>query len=53
MAKAWDRLMKMLVRANPQSLVSLVLQNTQYVSDVIHEQIVRSIEADFLCNAVR
>ncbi len=53
MAKVWDKLMKMLARANPQDLVSLILQNTRYVSDVTNEQIVRSVEADFLCNAVR
>jgi predicted transposase YdaD len=53
MAKVWDRLMKMLARANPQDIVSLVLQGTQYVSDVTNEQIIRAVEADFLCNAVR
>ncbi|MDQ2886405.1 MAG: hypothetical protein M3Y39_09985 [Chloroflexota bacterium] len=53
MAKVWDRLMKMLARANPQDFVSLVLQGTQYVSDVTNEQIIRAVEADFLCNAVR
>ncbi|HEV2662548.1 MAG TPA: hypothetical protein VGU68_18230 [Ktedonobacteraceae bacterium] len=53
MAKVWDRLMKMLARANPQDVVSLVLQGTQYVSDVTNEQIIRAVEADFLCNAVR
>jgi predicted transposase YdaD len=53
MAKVWDRLMKMLARANPQDFVSLVLQGTRYVSDVTNEQIIRAVEADFLCNAVR
>ena len=53
MAKVWDRLMKMLVRAHPQDFVSLVLQDTRYVSDVTNEQIIRAVEADFLCNAVR
>jgi predicted transposase YdaD len=53
MAKVWDRLMKMLARANPQDVVSLVLQGTQYVSDVTNEQIIRAVEADFLCNALR
>jgi hypothetical protein len=53
MAKVWDKLMKMLARANPQDVVSLVLQGTQYVSDVTNEQIIRAVEADFLCNAVR
>ncbi len=53
MAKVWDRLMKMLARANPQDFVSLVLQGTQYVSDVTNEQIIRAVEADFLCNALR
>ncbi len=45
--------MKMLARANPQDFVSLVLQGTRYVSDVTNEQIIRAVEADFLCNALR
>ena len=53
MTKVWDRLMKMLVRANPQDLVSLVMQRTRYVSDITNEQIIRAVEADFLCKAIR
>ncbi len=53
MAKFWDKMMKMLVHANPQDFVSLISQETRYISDITNEQITRSIEADFLCNAVR
>jgi hypothetical protein len=53
MAKFWDKVMKMLVHANPQDFLSLISQETGYVSDITNEQITRSIEADFLCNAVR
>lgn len=53
MAKFWDKMMKMLVHANPQDFVPLISQETRYISDITNEQITRSIEADFLCNAVR
>jgi hypothetical protein len=41
----------MLVRAHPQDFVSLVFSGAQYVGDVTNELKVRSVEADFLCNA--
>jgi flagellar biosynthesis/type III secretory pathway protein FliH len=51
MANIWDDLMKMLVRAHPQDFVSLVFSGVQYIGDVTNELKVRSVEADFLCNA--
>ena len=51
MANVWDDLMKMLVRAHPQDFVSLVFNGARYVGDVTNELKVRSVEADFLCNA--
>ncbi len=51
MAKLWDSLMKMLVRANPQAFVSFLTQETCYQSDVMNELIIRSVDADFLCQA--
>jgi hypothetical protein len=53
MSTGWDELLKMLVRANPQDIVSLVSRDTQYLSDITQELITRSIRADFLCKAVR
>ncbi len=47
----WDHLMKMLVRAHPQDMVSLVLQNTHYLEDITNDLKMRSIQADFLCKA--
>ena len=49
----WDNLTKMLVRAHPQDLVSLVLQDTRYLGNVTTELKIHSIEADFLCKAER
>lgn len=49
----WDDLTKMLVRAHPQDLVSLVLKDTRYLEDITTELKVRSVEADFLCKAER
>ncbi len=51
MAKIWDALMKMLVRANPQDFVSFLTQGTCYQGDVTNELIIRSVDADFLCQA--
>jgi predicted transposase YdaD len=51
MAKIWDALMKMLVRANPQDFVSFLTQGTYYQGDVANELIIRSVDADFLCQA--
>jgi hypothetical protein len=53
MAKIWDSLMKMLVRANPQDFVSFLTQGTSYQRDVTSELIIRSVDADFLCQATR
>lgn len=56
----WDDLMKMLVRAYPQDLVSLVLQDAHFLEDittefedVTTELKVRTVHADFLCKAER
>lgn len=53
MSTGWDELLKMLARANPQDIVSLVSQDTQYLNDITQELITRSIRADFLCKALR
>jgi hypothetical protein len=53
MANKWDKLMKMLVRANPQDFVSFLSQGMLYQGDVTNELIIRSVEADFLCMAQR
>lgn len=53
MAKIWDALMKMLVRANPQDFVSFLTQETYYQGDVTNELIIRSVDADFLCQATK
>ncbi len=45
--------MKMLVRANPQDFVSFLTQETAYQGDVANELIIRSVDADFLCQALR
>jgi predicted transposase YdaD len=53
MSTGWDELLKMLVRANPQDIVSLVSHDTHFLNDITQELITRSIRADFLCKAVR
>jgi hypothetical protein len=53
MAKIWDSLMKMLVRANPQAFVSFLKEGACYQGDVANELIIRSVDADFLCQAIR
>jgi hypothetical protein len=53
MSNSWDELLRMLVRANPQDFVSLVSSGTHYLSDITQKLITRTIEADFLCKAVR
>ncbi len=45
--------MKMLVRANPQDFVSFLTQETYYQGDVTNELIIRSVDADFLCQATK
>ncbi len=49
----WDDLMKMLARAYPQDLVSLVLQNTHFLKNITTELKIRTMHADFLCKAER
>jgi predicted transposase YdaD len=49
----WDNLTKMLVRAHPQDLVSLVLRDTHYLESVTTELKVQSIAADFMCKVER
>ena len=53
MSNSWDELLRMLVRANPQDFVSLVSSGTHYLSDITQKLITRTVEADFLCKAVR
>ncbi len=48
MAKLWDDLMKMLVGANPQHFVSLLLSGAQFESELVTELKNRTIEADLL-----
>ena len=48
MAKPWDDLMKMLVGANPQHFVSLLLSGAQFESELVTELKNRTIEADLL-----
>jgi hypothetical protein len=56
----WDDLMKMLVRAYPQDLVSLVLRDAHFLEDITTELEdvstelkIRTVQADFLCKAER
>ncbi len=49
----WDNLTKMLVRAHPQDLVSLVFPDTHYLESVTTELRVHSIAADFMCKVER
>jgi hypothetical protein len=53
MANSWDDIMKMLVRSHPQDFVSFIFQGALYQGDITNELKVRSIEADFLCKAIR
>ncbi len=52
MAKPWDDSMKMLVRANPQSLVSLLLPGAKFQGEQDRELKARTVEADLLYNVV-
>ncbi len=52
MAKFWDYLMKMLARANPQHLVSLLLPGAQFEGELVTELQNRTIEADLLYNVI-
>jgi hypothetical protein len=53
MTNSWDDLMKMLVRSHPQDFVSFISQGALFQGDITSELKVRSIEADFLCKAIR
>jgi hypothetical protein len=53
MNNTWDDLLKMLVRSHPQDFVSFISQGALYLGDITNELKVRSIEADFLCKALR
>lgn len=53
MANTWDDLLKMLVRSHPQDFVSFLSQGAFYQGDITNELKVCSIEADFLCKAIR
>jgi hypothetical protein len=48
MSISWDELLKMLARANPQDILSLVSQDTHYLNDITQELITRSIRADVM-----
>ena len=48
MAKPWDALMKLLVGANPQHLVSLLLPGAKYENQLVTELQNRTIDADLL-----
>ena len=52
MARIWDDLMKVLVGANPQHFVSLLLFGAQFESNLDKELKVRTIEADLLYNVI-
>jgi len=49
----WDDLTKILIRAYPQDLVSLMFRDTHYIENITNELKVRSIEADFMCKVER
>ena len=50
MANEWDDSMKMLVKANPQALVSLLLPGAKFLGEQDKELKARTIEADLLYN---
>ena len=54
MAKIWDHLMKLLAKANPQHLVSLLLPGAIFVSEALNDLQVQSrqIQADILYNVI-
>ena len=52
MAKPWDDSMKMLVRANPQALVSLLLPGAKFQGEQDKELKARTVEADLLYNVI-
>ena len=52
MATPWDDSMKMLVRANPQALVSLLLPGAKFQGEQDKELKARTVEADLLYNVI-
>jgi predicted transposase YdaD len=52
MAKLWDDLMKILVRANPQSFVSFLLPGAQFLGERDKELQTRTVHADLLYNVI-
>jgi len=52
LAKPWDDSMKMLVRANPQALVSLLLPGAKFEGEQDKELKARTVEADLLYNVI-
>ena len=54
MPKVWDNLMKLLAKANPQHLVSLLLPGATFVNEAFNELEVQSkeIQADIMYNVV-
>ena len=52
MAKPWDDSMKMLARANPQALVSLLLPGAKFLGEQDRELKARTVEADLLYNEI-
>jgi hypothetical protein len=52
LAKPWDDSMKMLVRANPQALVSLLLPGAKFQGEQDKELKARTVEADLLYNVI-
>ncbi len=52
MAKPWDDLMKMLVRSDPQTLVSFLIADATFQGEVDKELKIRTIHADLLYNVL-
>jgi len=52
LATPWDDSMKMLVRANPQALVSLLLPGAKFQGEQDKELKARTVEADLLYNVI-
>jgi hypothetical protein len=50
LANQWDASMKMLVRANPQALVSLLLPGAKFQGEQDKELKARIVKADLLYN---
>jgi predicted transposase YdaD len=52
LAKPWDDSIKMLIRANPQSLVSLLLPGAKFQGEQDKELKARTVKADLLYNVI-